>query len=108
MTLDGSSGWDGGSEGGEGGEGGEGSGAGGGASCWMVTSVKVQAELQNKVHEARTCGGEDESLEMWYAQAPQLFFPSRSLSAIVLGSSPSNNQRGSPTLPSSPSQSGSQ
>ena len=101
-----------GGKGGEGGEGGEGGGEGGcgasgGASWWMVTSVSVHAELQYVCHVARP-GGEDESVELMYAQTKQSPSPSRSLAAVVLGALSSNRQAGIPALPSSPSQSGSQ
>ena len=90
---EGGEGGDGGEGGGEGGEGGEGGGgARGGASWWMVTAVSVHAEPQYTRHVARPCGGEDESLEMWYPQVPQFSSPSRSLAAVLLGSSSSKNQ----------------
>ena len=63
----GEGGGDGGGSGGEGdngGSGGSGGVDGGGASCWMVTSVPVHAELHHACHVARPCGGEDESVEL--------------------------------------------
>ena len=88
-----------------GGGGGGGACGGGGASWWIVTSVCLKAELQNTRHVARPCGGEDESLELMYAQALQFPSPSRSLAAVVLGASASNTQPETPLLPP---QSGSQ
>ena len=88
-----------------GGGGGGGACGGGGASWWMVTSVFLKAELQIACHVARPCGGEDESLELMYAQALQFPSPSRSLAAVVLGASASNTQPETPLLPP---QSGSQ
>ena len=102
---EGDEGSEGGSEGGEGGEGGKG---GGGPSWWMVTSVSVHVEPQSTRHVARPCGGEDESLEGKYAPRVQVPSPSWSLAAVVLGATSSKCQAGIPTLPSSPSQSGSQ
>ena len=96
-------GGEGGGKGGEGSEGGEGGGDGGegaesggkasGESWWMVTSVFVKLKpSQATRHVVRPCGGEDKSLETWYAQKPQAPFPSRSFSAVVLGSSSSKIQ----------------
>ena len=62
---EGGEGSEGGSEGGEGGAGG--SGSGGGASCWIVTSVFTQAEPHVVRHVERPCGGEEETVETWYA-----------------------------------------
>ena len=94
-----------GGEGSEGGEGGEEGQGGGGASWLMVTVVFVQAELHHARHVARPCGGEDESLEMWYAQGSQVPSPSRLLAAVVLGALLSRSQ---PVTPLLPPQSGSQ
>eukprot|EP00964_Phaeocystis_antarctica_P028363 scaffold15995_cov66-Phaeocystis_antarctica.AAC.1 len=89
------------------GGGGDGGGlGGGGASWWMVTSVLDQEPKSHSArHVARPCGGEDELLDMKTAQRLQRLSPSRSLVAVVLGSSPSKSQ---PLLPLLPSQSGSQ
>ena len=89
-----------------GGSGGGGACGGGGASWWMVTSVFVKEPSQAACHVVMPCGGEDKSLETWYAQASQIPSPSSCFSAVVLGLSPSKNQAAKPLL--LPPQSGSQ
>ena len=72
----------------------------------MVTSVNDQEpKLQPACHLARPCGGEDELLELKYAEMWQVSSPSRSLVAVVLGSSSSKSQ---PVIPLVPPQFGSQ
>ena len=66
----------------------------------MVTSVLDQ-EPKLQVQVARPCGGEDESLDLKNASMWQVSSPSRSLVAVVLGSSPSKSQ---PVIPLSPPQ----